>query len=151
MSPLPASIERTSRLLSPWFCEVQVLPSSTDLKNPAACVPAYTVDGCCGSKRSTQAPSTPAMAGVQLAPESVLRRTPRPWVAIRRVDGCAGAAASDQTGRSGMPGCCAPIDDQRESAPEAEAAAMSNPATSGMGVSRTVWRGSLTWVPEKPG
>src|SRR5438128_2183085 len=149
MSPLARSIDRTSRLFNPWLCVVHVFPSSTDLYRPAVWVPAYAVEGCCGSKRTTHAPSTPAITRVQVAPESVLRNTPRPWVAIKRMAGWAGAAAIDHTGRSGVPGCCAPVEVQRVSAPLAVVAVMSNPTASVMGVNRTIWRVNLTRVPGK--
>src|SRR5205823_10544226 len=89
------------------------------------------------------------MTRVQVAPESVLRSTPRPWVAIKRIDGWAGAAAMDHTGRSGVPGCCAPAEVQRVSAPLAVVRVTSNPAASVMGVSRTIRRVNLTRVPGK--
>src|SRR5207237_4644420 len=115
---------------------------------PAAWVPAYAVSGWFGSKRTTQAPSTPAIAVVQVAPESPLRKTPRPWVAASKTLGCVSETAIDQTGRSGVPGCWAPVDVQRVSA--AEAATMrSNPVASVMSVDRTMRRGNLTWVPGK--
>ena len=88
------------------------------------------------------------MAEVQVAPESVLRKTPRPWVAASRTAGCAGATAIDQTGRSGVPGCWAPVDVQLVSAAVAATTVASNPAASVMGVS-SVWRGNLTRVPGK--
>src|SRR5919204_3895804 len=115
---------------------------------PAVWVPAYAVPGCLGSNRTTHAFSTEGITEVQVAPESVLRRIPRPWVAASSTDGCAGETAIDQTGRSALPGCCAPVGVQRVSAADADAIVMSNPAASVMGVSRTRWR-DLTWVPEK--
>src|SRR5437660_12854051 len=88
------------------------------------------------------------MADVQVAPESPLRKTPRPWVAAKKTLGWVGETAIDQTGRSGVPGCWAPVDVQRVSA--AEAATMrSNPVASVMSVDRTRRRGNLTWVPGK--
>src|SRR5439155_672441 len=70
-------------------------------------------------------------------------------VAIKRIAGWAGAAAIDHTGRSGVPGCCAPVEVQRVSAPLAVVTVMSNPAASVMGVSRTIRRLNLTRVPGK--
>src|SRR4029077_10691172 len=107
------------------------------------------VAGCCGSKATTHAPSTPAIAVVQLAPESVLRRTPRPWLAASNTAGCVGDTAIDQTGRSGDPGCWAPVAVQRASAAETATTVKSNPAASVMGVSSVMRRGNLTWVPGK--
>src|SRR5207249_10868297 len=133
MSPLARSIDRTSRLFSPWLCVVHVFPSSTDLYRPAVWVPAYAVDGCCGSKRTTHAPSTPTIARVQVAPESVVRNTPGPWVAIKRIAGWAGVAAIDHTRQPVVPSCCAPVDVHRISPPLAVLTVMSNPAASVMG------------------
>src|SRR5438067_2432399 len=147
-SPLATSIERTSIFVSPCACAVQLLPSSVDLKTPAVCVPTYAVAGCLGSNRTTHALSTAGMTDVQLAPESVLRRTPRPSVAASRVEGCAGETVIDQTGRSALPGCCAPVGVQRVSAADAGAMVASNPAASMNGVSRTKWR-NFKGVPEK--
>ena len=56
------------------------------------------------------------MAEVQVAPESVLRKTPRPWVAASKTAAWAGETAIDQTGRSAVPGCWAPVDVQLVSA-----------------------------------
>src|SRR6202171_4575237 len=91
----------------------------------------------------------PAIADVQVAPESVLRRPPRPWVAASNTAGCAGETAIDQTGRSGDPGCWAPVDVQRASAAETATTVASNPAASVMGVSSGMRRESVTWVPGK--
>src|SRR3979411_1738936 len=135
-------------LLSPWLCADHVFPSSTDLYNPAVCVPANAVAGWSGSKRTTHAPSMPVMAEGQVAPESVLRKTPRPWVAASNTDGWAGETAIDQTGRSGDPGCWAPVDVQLVSPAAAATTVTSNPAASRMSVS-SVWRENLTWVPGK--
>jgi hypothetical protein len=90
----------------------------------------------------------PVIADVQVAPESVLRKTPRPWVAASNTDGWAGETATDQTGRSGVPGCWAPVDVQLVSAAAATTTVASNPAASVMDVS-SVRRGNLTWVPAK--
>jgi len=89
------------------------------------------------------------MAAVQVAPESGLRRTPRPWVAASNTAECAGETAIDQTGRSGVPGCWAPVGVQRVSTAAAATTVRSNPAASVMGVIRVMWRGSLTRVPRK--
>jgi hypothetical protein len=88
------------------------------------------------------------IADVQVAPESVLRKTPRPWVAASNTDGCAGETAIDQTGRSGVPGCWAPVDVQLVSAAAAMTTVASNPAASVMDVN-SVRRENLTWVPGK--
>jgi hypothetical protein len=88
------------------------------------------------------------IAEVQVAPESVLRKTPRPCVASSNTDGWAGATAIDQTARSGVPGCWAPVDVQLVSAAEVATTVASNPAASEMGVS-SVWRDNFTWVPGK--
>src|SRR5207302_3035023 len=101
-----------------------------------------------GSKRTTQALSTPVIAEVHVAPESVLRKTPRPWVAASKTAGCAGDTAIDQTGRSGVPGCWAPVDVQVVSAPLAATTVASNPAASVMGVGR-MWRENFTRVDRK--
>jgi hypothetical protein len=90
----------------------------------------------------------PAIAEAHVAPESVLRKTPRPWVAASKTAGCAGETAIDQTGRSGVPGCWAPVDVQLVSAALAATTAASNPAASVMDVS-SVWRENLTRVPGK--
>jgi hypothetical protein len=91
----------------------------------------------------------PAIADVQVAPESGLRSTPRPCVAASNTAGCAGDTAIDQTGRSGDPGCCAPVDVHRVSAAETATTVASNPAASVMGVSSEMRRGNVTWVPGK--
>jgi hypothetical protein len=91
----------------------------------------------------------PAIADVQVAPESVLRRTPRPWVVASSTVGWVGDTAIDQTGRSGDPGCWAPVDVQRVSAAETATTVASNPAASVMGVSSVMRRENLTWVPGK--
>src|SRR2546428_11141764 len=84
------------------------------------------------------------MTRVQVAPESVLRITPRPWVAIKRMAGWAGAAAIDHTGRSGVPGCCAPVEVQRVSAPLAVVAGVGKPTAPRGGGKRTSLGGKTT-------
>jgi hypothetical protein len=84
----------------------------------------------------------------QVAPESVLRKTPRSWVAASNTAGWTGETAIDQMGRSGVPGCWAPVAVQLVSAAAAATTVASNPAASVMGVS-SLRRENLTWVPGK--